>query len=51
MAHPLIGASGRAAIDTPGKVGDAGTSHLFTEVSRGLDKLLWLVEAHAQSKA
>ena len=30
--------------------GDADTADLFTEVSRGIDKLLWLVEAHAQSK-
>ena len=29
----------------------AGTSHLFAQVSRGIDKLLWFVEAHAQAKA
>jgi len=32
------------------KAGDADTADLFTEVSRDIDKLLWLVEAHAQSK-
>src|SRR5712691_5154398 len=45
-----FGASVRAAIDTAGKAGDADTADLFTEVSRGVDKLLWMVEAHAQSK-
>jgi starvation-inducible DNA-binding protein len=44
-----FGASTRTAIDTAGKAGDADTADLFTEVSRGVDKLLWMVEAHAQS--
>ena len=39
----------RAGIDTAIKAGDADTADLFTEVSRGIDKLLWLVEAHAQA--
>ena len=43
-------ATTRAAIDTAGKAGDADTSDLFTEVSRGVDKLLWMIEAHLQSK-
>ncbi len=38
----------RAAIDSATKAGDAGTADLFTEVSRGIDKLLWFVEAHTQ---
>lgn len=38
----------RAAIDWATKAGDAGTADLFTEVSRGIDKLLWFVEAHTQ---
>jgi starvation-inducible DNA-binding protein len=45
-----FGASTRAAIESAGKAGDADTADLFTEVSRGVDKLLWLVEAHTQSK-
>ena len=45
-----FGASTRAAIDAAGKDGDADTADLFTEVSRGVDKLLWFVEAHAQAK-
>jgi starvation-inducible DNA-binding protein len=28
---------------------DAGTADLFTEISRGIDKLLWFVEAHSQA--
>jgi len=28
---------------------DAGSADLFTEVSRGIDKWLWFVEAHAQA--
>jgi len=43
-------ATTRAAIDTAGKSGDADTADLFTEISRGVDKLLWMVEAHSQSK-
>ena len=45
-----FGATTRAAIDIADKAGDAGTADLFTEVSRGVDKLLWMVEAHLQSK-
>ena len=45
-----FGASARTAIDTASKAGDADTADLFTEVSRGVDKLLWMVEAHAQEK-
>ena len=45
-----FGASARAAIETAGEDGDMDTADLFTEVSRGIDKLLWFVEAHAQAK-
>jgi starvation-inducible DNA-binding protein len=38
----------RANIDEADEAGDAGTSDLFTEVSRGLDKWLWFLEAHVQ---
>lgn len=48
-ALAAFGATIRAAIDTAGKAGDADTSDLFTEVSRGVDKLLWMIEAHAQA--
>ena len=45
-----FGASARTAIDSAAKFGDADTADLFTGVSRGVDKLLWMVEAHSQSK-
>ena len=45
-----FGASTRDAIDHAATAGDADTADLFTEVSRGVDKLLWLVEAHLQAK-
>lgn len=38
----------RAAIATAADAGDADTSDLFTELSRGADKQLWFVEAHLQ---
>jgi starvation-inducible DNA-binding protein len=43
-----LGESTRKAIDTADKAGDMDTSDLFTEVSRGLDKWLWFLEAHLQ---
>jgi starvation-inducible DNA-binding protein len=39
----------RAAIDAADDLGDADTADLFTEVSRGLDKSLWFLEAHVQA--
>ena len=45
-----FGKSARAGIDAANALGDADTADLFTEVSRGVDKLLWKVEAHAQTK-
>lgn len=38
----------RENIDETDDAGDAGTSDLFTEVSRGVDKQLWFLEAHVQ---
>lgn len=40
------GASVRQAIEDSGKLGDADTADLFTEVSRAADKSLWFLEAH-----
>jgi starvation-inducible DNA-binding protein len=39
----------RDAIDTADEAGDMDTADLFTEISRGIDKHLWFVEAHLQS--
>jgi starvation-inducible DNA-binding protein len=38
----------RQAIDRADQAGDMSTADLFTEVSRGLDKSLWFLEAHLQ---
>ncbi len=45
-----FGATTRVAIETAAKAGDADTSDLFTGVSRGVDKLLWMVDAHTMAK-
>ncbi|MDR3607155.1 MAG: DNA starvation/stationary phase protection protein Dps [Oligoflexia bacterium] len=44
------GESVRNAIDEAGKLQDADTADIFTEISRGVDKYLWFVEAHIQSE-
>lgn len=38
----------RQNIDDTDEAGDAGTSDLFTQVSRAVDKQLWFLEAHVQ---
>jgi starvation-inducible DNA-binding protein len=43
-----LAATTRAAIDTADSYDDADTADLFTEISRGLDKSLWFLEAHLQ---
>jgi starvation-inducible DNA-binding protein len=44
-----LAATIRAAIDTASSYDDMDTADLFTEVSRGLDKSLWFLEAHLQA--
>ena len=44
-----LAATTRKAIDTAEQAEDMDTADLFTEVSRGLDKSLWFLEAHLQS--
>ena len=39
----------RQTIDQADELGDADTADIFTEVSRGIDKWLWFVEAHTQA--
>ncbi len=48
-SYARFGKSVRRAIDDAGKAGDADTSDLFTGISRGVDKGLWLLEAHLQA--
>lgn len=45
-----FGKSVREGIDRTTEYGDAATADLLTEVSRAIDKQLWLVEAHLQAE-
>ena len=47
-ALATFGSSVRRAIDEATDLKDADTADLFTEVSRAIDKLLWMVESHVQ---
>jgi starvation-inducible DNA-binding protein len=49
-ALAAFGSGVRRAIDEAGGLGDQGTADLFTEISRGIDKWLWFVEAHSQAE-
>ena len=44
-----FGKNARHAIDSSNEVNDADTADIFTEISRGVDKWLWMVEAHLQT--
>jgi starvation-inducible DNA-binding protein len=46
--YGALAASMRSAIADASESGDAVTEDLLTEVSRGLDKSLWFLEAHLQ---
>ena len=48
-ALATFGKSVRKAITDASDLGDLDTADLFTEVSRGIDKWLWFVEAHLQA--
>jgi starvation-inducible DNA-binding protein len=50
-ALAAFGQSARDAIGLATKFGDVDTADLFTEISRGIDKQLWFVEAHMAPKA
>ena len=49
-ALAAFGKSARKAIGEANDLGDLDTADLFTEVSRGIDKWLWFVEAHLQAE-
>jgi starvation-inducible DNA-binding protein len=48
-ALAAFGKGVRKAIAKADGLGDADTADIFTEVSRGVDKWLWFVEAHLQA--
>jgi starvation-inducible DNA-binding protein len=48
-ALSTFGREVRLTIDEADKLGDADTADVFTEISRGIDKWLWFVEAHTQA--
>ncbi len=45
-----VGNRTREAVDALAKLEDAGSADLLTEVSRALDKALWMLEAHEKAK-
>jgi starvation-inducible DNA-binding protein len=49
--YAALAASTRQAIESAEDQGDADTADLLTEVSRGLDKALWFLEAHLQTQS
>jgi starvation-inducible DNA-binding protein len=48
LSHALatFGELARQGIESSNKLNDADTADIFTEISRGVDKWLWMVEAH-----
>ena len=49
-ALAAFGKAARKAIDQSNALVDLDTADLFTEISRGVDKWLWFVEAHLQAE-
>ena len=47
-SYAALAKTTRKGIDEADKAKDMDTADLFTEVSRGLDKSLWFLEAHLQ---
>jgi starvation-inducible DNA-binding protein len=48
-ALATFGQEARNSINEADELDDADTADLFTEISRGIDKWLWFVEAHSQA--
>ena len=49
-ALATFGKAARKGIDDANNLGDLDTADVFTEISRGIDKWLWFVEAHLQAE-
>ena len=52
LSHALatFGEVVRKGIDVTANLNDADTADIFTEISRGVDKWLWMVEAHLEAR-
>jgi starvation-inducible DNA-binding protein len=50
-ALAAFGRSARIGIEEMNELEDAGSADILTEMSRGVDKWLWFVEAHQQGSA
>src|SRR5205809_1202102 len=48
-ALSTFGHEARKMIEQADELEDADTADIFTEISRGIDKWLWFVEAHSQA--
>ncbi len=48
-ALSTFGHEARKTINEVDELDDADTADIFTEISRGIDKWLWFVEAHSQA--
>ena len=48
-ALSTFGREARNTINEADELDDADTADIFTEISRGIDKWLWFVEAHSQA--
>ncbi len=48
-ALSTFGHEARKTIAQADELEDADTADIFTEISRGIDKWLWFVEAHSQA--
>ena len=46
--YSIMAQSARQAIDSADEAGDMGTSDLFTDIVRDLDKWRWFLDAHTQ---
>jgi starvation-inducible DNA-binding protein len=49
-ALAAFGKAARKAIEEANELGELDTADVFTEVSRGIDKWLWFVEARLQTE-
>jgi starvation-inducible DNA-binding protein len=50
-ALAMFGRSARVGIEEMNELEDADSADILTEISRGVDKWLWFVEAHQQGEA